>query len=415
MLHGRLKKELDRAKAALEEAFMEKAEATLWRRTTAEELARMFDTSSAPKNESAAAEHRRLAEELKQLEADSAHAGDALKKAQQRQLELEAAVRAADAEAARQRARAEATCGRLRQQAEARFREEQQYLRTEYARTFSEIKRLNRMREEAETRYERERTLLDAQISRTRTHLEREARRVQQEWERAKRTAHARVRQVRSQRQSAEERVRQQMESKVAAQRQRLEAEIELALAAQEKAQRALARTEAARRSHQQQVQDLKGRRRRKKKARSEPDNGRDTPSRTASQERDDLEEQAARERAVNAELRLRLQEEKLAWLRQEEQQSESELDKASKYAHAMERMSAKSDSETQGLQLMEDIQAQLGDEQDGRTYAEQRLSLARSAHEQAEAEVERTKRSLQEAREHIARLQERKRRRGKS
>ncbi len=405
MVHDRLKKELDRAKAALEEAFMQKAEATLWRRTTAEELARMFGEAPTAAAGGGVPDHQRLADELKQLEGESARAGELLKRAQQRQLELEAAVRAADAEAARQRRRSDEACARLRQQADALFAREQEYLKGEYGRTFAELQRLNRMRDEAETRYERERAVLDAQIARTRAHLEAEAKRVQQSWERAKRTAHGRVRQIRNQRQNAEQKIRARIDGKLQAERQRLEGEMALALAEQEKAQQELARTESARRARQEEIRNLK--RGRRRAPQSAEGNGRTASAAPASAEKGyDPEEQAARERVVNAELRLRLQEERAAWLRKEQADSRSDLEKAQKYAQAMERMSSKpDDSETQGLQLFEDIQAQL-ETDEGQDYAaQQRLSLARSAHEQAQTELERTRRSLQEAQARIGRI----------
>ncbi len=404
MVHDRLKKELDRAKAALEEAFMQKAEATLWRRTTAEELARMFGEAPAAADDTGgdvARDHKRLTGELKQLEAESARAGELLKRAQRRQYELEKAVRAADAEAARQRARTKEACARLREQADALFAQEQQYLKDEYGRTFAELQRLNRMRDEAEARYERERAVLDAQIARTRAHLEAEAKRVQQSWDRAKRTARGRVRHIRNQRQNAEQKIRARTEGKLQAERQRLEGEIALALAEQEKAQQELARTESARRARQEEVRNLK---RGRRKPRSPEGDGRSASTARAGAGKADADERAARERAVNAELRLRLQEERAAWLRKEQAESQADLDKAHKYAQAMERMSSKTDdSETQGMQLFEDIQAQL-EEDDGEAYARQRLSLARSAHEQAQAELERTRRSLEQVQARITR-----------
>jgi len=487
-----LQAQLAQANRALEEAFQQKAQTTLKRRVMADQLARVFDHENDTGSPDEQQARERLASELRRLEDESARATDVLKIAQRRKLELEEAMRAADAEAASQRKRAEAAVQRLREQAQARLREEEHHLRDEYARAAAQMDELRRQKQALEADYERQREALETRVSEARSQLEAQARRIREQLERTREQTETKSDRIRGHERDAAEKLRQETEARLRAERQRLESEFAEALEAQQHAQQELERAQAARKRAEEEatklqrhIDDTLRRRRQQAERRLESERSRvrtqaeragqrlsqarqareeaeqalrstrakldrtDQAEQSAAealraelreleaqlnrargdvdaaeqawadaeQARYRVEEQAVREQAVEQELRLQLHEETRKWLQNEQAASEAELEKAQRYAQVMEQSAARSvESDTQRHELMAEIEAQLAEASGAEhvgdtTYAEERVSLVRSAHERAGAEMADAQRQLDEANQRIAELREKMRR----
>lgn len=350
---------------------------------------------------------------------------------------------------------------RARREAEARFEQQRKRLESELAEARSrlegEVQRLrgemnrsrrttetkaeeireqqrsaeHRLRSETETRLRAERNRLEAEFARSLEQQE-HARRMLERAEDVRRVAEAEAARMASEMAAAEQRRQQQAET-------RRRSEMERLRRLSEQAEQRLAR---ARRAREAAHAAWAGRRRQAEepRPRAPAAEAPDDPARAAfeaelrelqanlektgadvaaaeraraqaEQERRALEERAAQERALEQELKLQLQEQTEKFLLDEQERSEQELRKAQLYAERMEHMRAEAEARAradEGRDLMSDIQSQLqGPRSDSgdAAYAEQRASLARSAYEQAAADSEKTRLSLERAREQVEKL----------
>ena len=127
-------------------------------------------------------------------------------------------------------------------------------------------------------------------------------------------------------------------------------------------------------------------------------------------------EEKAAKQRESEEELRLKLHEEAEEWLRQEQERSQAELDKAKqelseKWAEREATEQKRRELETASENLLDDISAQLAGPDDAleavgeKAYAEEKTELAVAAREDLAQKKVRTQEALEDARAQIDRL----------
>ena len=122
------------------------------------------------------------------------------------------------------------------------------------------------------------------------------------------------------------------------------------------------------------------------------------------------VQQRAARERATEKELRVKLQEETEAWLREEQERSQAELeqarrDLAEKWALLEDTKQKRHAAEDSGSDLLADISSQLVDAVGATTFAEEKTARTSAAREEAETQKRRALDDLERAREHIEQL----------
>ncbi len=231
-----LQAELAKVNAELEEAIRLKAQA---------EVARRSVTQSTLVRSN-------IAQQM--LKKSQSHASDAsrraseeFERAKRQKRELESRLVEAEANAAGERKKAEALVQRLRQEAEKRLRLEDERLQQEYSEAAQKIENMRKAKAEAEARFAKERQRLEAELAKAQQEIASQASRIQAELHNAQDAAEKRAKKIRNNHEVEEQRLREEMEERLRAERLRLEAEFAGTIAAQEKAKHDLERAEAAR------------------------------------------------------------------------------------------------------------------------------------------------------------------------
>jgi len=246
---------LAKANAALEAALTQKAQAEAARRSLETEVQEDdWDEQTIRRKEQQA----RLLELQTRLETQSRRASEKLAAAQRQKLELERALREAEADEASRRKRAEKLVERLRAQSELKVRKEEKRLAAEYARAGEQMEKLKRARDQAEERFRKERERLEAELERARERLEAEAQRIKAELESAKQATDRQAEQIREEQKAAERKLREQTEAKLRAERDRLGEDFARTLEQQEKARRELEKIQLARAAAEREVESVK-------------------------------------------------------------------------------------------------------------------------------------------------------------
>lgn len=254
---GQLNAELARAHAELEAALQDKAEATIARRISANEVQAIrahLDKHNTTLKPERLAESRAKQVALSQR---SQATGKALLEAQRRKLELETAIRASNSDSIKARAQAEAICGRLRDEAHAHLHDEEQHLQEEYARAGERLAQLSQARRRAEARLQRERKRLEAEYTAARERLKQESERIRNAMQATKQRAKQRAEQIRAAQVAAERRVREKVEEKLRTERERLETELATSVQELESAQYHLKQAEDTKRAAEERAKKL--------------------------------------------------------------------------------------------------------------------------------------------------------------
>ena len=148
---------------------------------------------------------KKLKSERVKIETEAAKASAALEEVKRQRIALEKAKREAEVEAQRQREKEERRLELLNQKADERLRREKEKLEAEYRKQAEELAKLSEMKEQAK-----------AEIQQERAELERKAADAKRERERAEQQSPT---------ESAEEKIRKEIEERIRAERQHLEAE----------------------------------------------------------------------------------------------------------------------------------------------------------------------------------------------
>ncbi|MFT4560648.1 MAG: CRP-like cAMP-binding protein [Gammaproteobacteria bacterium] len=229
------KKLKEKEKLELEEANRQLAEARLLIRE-AEEAKHKVDQEAA---ERLKAEQQRLAEEAQRAKV-------VLDEAERIKEEITKEKEAAEALAEQRRLEQEAKFEELQHAAEQRMREEERKLAESYAWQAEELKRLQAMKDDAESELRQERELLKKEASEAKTRLM-EAKRIQHEVEqtRIQSSEEAETRQLRQV--ELERKLRDEVQEKIVSERHKIEAEFARNAEELERARREKDAAEAAR------------------------------------------------------------------------------------------------------------------------------------------------------------------------
>ncbi len=241
-----LQTELAKVNAELEEAIRLKAQA---------EVARRSVTQSTLIRSN-------IAQEM--LKRSQSHASDAsrrasegFERAKRQKRELESKLVEAEANAAGERQKAEALVQRLRQEAEKRLRLEDERLKQEYSEAAQKIESMRKAKADAEARFAKERQRLEAELAKAQEEIASQASRIQAELRNAQEAAEKRATQIRENHDVEEQRLREEMEERLRAERKRIESEFAGTIQAQEKAKHELERAEAARKLAEEESQRI--------------------------------------------------------------------------------------------------------------------------------------------------------------
>ncbi|MDH3412336.1 MAG: cyclic nucleotide-binding domain-containing protein [Gammaproteobacteria bacterium] len=238
--------ELAKVNAELEQAILLKAQA---------EVARRSVTQSTLIRSN-------IAQEM--LKRSQSHASDAsrrasegFERAKRQKREIESKLVEAEANAAGERKKAEALVQKLREEAEKRLRLEDEQLRLEYNEAAQKIENMRRAKEEAEARFEKERKRVESELAKAQEEIASQASKIQAELRKAQEAAEKRAVQIRENHELEEQRLREEMEERLRAERKRLEAEFAETVSAQEKARYELDRAAAARNLAEEESQRI--------------------------------------------------------------------------------------------------------------------------------------------------------------
>ena len=191
------------------------------------------------------------------LESDSDQAAERLDAAQKQKLELEAEMRATEARAKGDRLRMQESIKHMREEADARLREEESRLKSEYAQAAGELNRIQNAQRDAQERFDAERKKLETELAQARSRMKSEAQRIKGELEASKREAELNAANIRTEQSDRERRVRDAMETRLRAERQRLESQFALSVARQQRAQHDLEMAESAKLAAQAESERL--------------------------------------------------------------------------------------------------------------------------------------------------------------
>ncbi len=241
-----LQAELAKVNTELEEAIRLKAQAEVTRRSVTQSTLIRSN----------------IAQEM--LKRSQTHASDAsrraseeFERAKKQKRELETRLVEAEANAAGERQKAEALVQRLRREAEKRLRLEDERLQQEYSEAAQKIENMRRAKAETEARFEEERKRLEAELAVAQEEIASQASRIQAELRNAQEAAEKRAAQIRNNHDAEEQRLREEMEERLRAERKRLESEFAETIQAQEKAKHELERAEAARKLAEEESQRI--------------------------------------------------------------------------------------------------------------------------------------------------------------
>lgn len=241
----RLQEELARTEAALENAIDDVASAEAQHAV----LSQRLEGSVARKR----AEARLQAAEAKVTRAQSA-----LEQVKEHKLAMDQKVRDAEAEAASRRRHAEAQCERMRQETQALLEQEKQHLAQQYREASARLAAIEDARLKAEAHFEAERRRLQSEFEAARARIEQEASRIRTAMESAREEAETKAEALRTRHISQEEQLRRDTEAALAQERTRLESEVARSMAAQEEARQHLASTEAERKAAELEAAELR-------------------------------------------------------------------------------------------------------------------------------------------------------------
>jgi len=246
----RLKKELAAAKRAAEaqaKALREKEKAELEEANQQlEEARRLKKEAEEAQREIAREAEERLKAEQERLAEDARRAQAVMDEAQRIREEVAREKELAEAQAEEARREQQARFEEMQKEAEARMREEERKLAESYAWQEEELARLQKMKDEAESELALERERLQAEANEAKTRL-REAQRIQHEVEKTRQES-SREAEERQQRQvELEQRLRDEVQEKIASERHKIEAEFARNAEELERARREKEAAEAAR------------------------------------------------------------------------------------------------------------------------------------------------------------------------
>jgi rhodanese-related sulfurtransferase len=288
---------------------------------------------------------------------------------------------------------------RLRAETEKLLRQERQRLEAEFARSTAQLDQAQRGLEEAEA---------------SQQSLERETQRITAELraEDEKRWAEAEANRVKEQ-EKADRKAALAEEELVAAQhnQQRAEEQRLAALADLARIQNCTKQLAAktARLSEAEAQAELEDSEAKVSAASNQVDAAREAKA-NVDASRSAVRQRAARERATEKELRVRLQEETEAWLREEQERSQAELNEARR--ELAEKWSLMEDTKQKrriavesSVDLLDDISSQLADAVGAKAFAEEKTARTSAAREEAGIQKQKALDDLHRAREHIERL----------